>query len=323
MLSAYVDGVLSSDEQATLEARLEREPALRERLQGLRLTVEALANLEEVETPRNFILSPAMVATPRPTPPPPRRRRPAWSALSWATTVATLLLLIVLAGDFFVYAPSLRQEPADQLSSQPQATDDREAEWVVEQVVTEKEIPSPAPEVMMEEMETAGAEAPAEEVVPAESPAEAVEEIPPPAALGTVEGEADIALAPAAPATLAVPEPAPEDEQQNYYVVTTPSPGATPGTSHQRSLESGEAEEAAVDVGGYSPSMTQTMGNTLYPKTPSFETRDDDSAGARVATSSQKAQNVPLWLRGVEATLGLLVVSLMVAMLIARRRQRH
>lgn len=319
MLSAYVDGALSSDEQATLEARLEREPALRERLQGLRLTVEALANLEEVETPRNFILSPAMVAAPKPAPSSPRRRRSSWSALSWATTVATLLLLIVLAGDFFVYAPSLRQESDGRTWSQPQAPDDYETK-VVRQVETEKESPPLAPEVTVEKMEIPGEEAPAEEIAPAESPAGAAEEIPPPAALGTVEGEADVALAPAEPATLADPEPAPEGEQQNYYMVTTPSPGVTPDASHQRSLESGEAKETAVDA-GYSPSTTQAVVTVLHPETPSPEARDDDSDEARVATSSQKAQNVPLWLRGVEVALGLLVVGLAVTTWIAHRRQ--
>ena len=36
LLSAYVDGLLRPDERKKLEARLEREPALRDRLEGMR-----------------------------------------------------------------------------------------------------------------------------------------------------------------------------------------------------------------------------------------------------------------------------------------------
>jgi hypothetical protein len=98
-LSAYLDGMLTPEEQVELEARLERDPALQARLDGLRLTVGALSSLPEVQAPRNFILSPSMVSTPKSAPP----SRLSWPALNWATAVATLLFLVVVAGDLFVF----------------------------------------------------------------------------------------------------------------------------------------------------------------------------------------------------------------------------
>ncbi len=70
--------------------------------------ISPLASLPQVEPPRNFILSPAMVSTP--AAPAAPRRGPRWLALGWATTAATLLLVIVLAGDIFVVAPPTRQK---------------------------------------------------------------------------------------------------------------------------------------------------------------------------------------------------------------------
>jgi hypothetical protein len=92
-------------------------------------------------------------------------------------------------------------------------------------------------------------------------------------------------------------------------------------------LDLQETEEAAVGA-GYAPSMTQAAGTELYQETPSFKARGDDSdegetsAPVVVSTSPQKTQRVPSWLRGIEVALGLVVVGLMLATLMARRRQQ-
>ena len=120
LLSAYLDGMLAVDEQAQLELQLERDPALRARLRGLRLTVRSLAALPQVEVPRNFILSPAMVKdkTPRPA---SRLRTPrrSWPVFGWATAIATLLLMFVVAGDVFWVAPATRPETPPGPGSRP------------------------------------------------------------------------------------------------------------------------------------------------------------------------------------------------------------
>lgn len=60
-LSAYLDHQLPSAEQAALEARLAREPALRQTLAEMRYTVSALKALPLVKPPRSFTLKPHQV----------------------------------------------------------------------------------------------------------------------------------------------------------------------------------------------------------------------------------------------------------------------
>jgi len=99
LLSAYLDGELSPRERARLEARLATDPELRERLEGLRRTVALVRGLPQVQAPRNFLLTPAMVA--------PVRRRPAprrWlaPALTFATTLSALACAAVLMSNLLL-----------------------------------------------------------------------------------------------------------------------------------------------------------------------------------------------------------------------------
>lgn len=91
-LSAYLDGRLSPRERARLEARLAREPALRQRLAELRALRAALRDLPPPRVPRNFTLRPEMV---RPTASP---RRGTW--WRWATALTALLLALVVLADW-------------------------------------------------------------------------------------------------------------------------------------------------------------------------------------------------------------------------------
>jgi ATP-dependent Lon protease len=102
LLSAYLDGQLSAGERARLEAQLAADPALRAELEALRHTVTLVRDLPLVSIPRNFILSPAVAARPRPAP--LARPRRAWAAplLTAATTVVSLLFVVVLAGDLLL-----------------------------------------------------------------------------------------------------------------------------------------------------------------------------------------------------------------------------
>ena len=60
-LSAYIDGMLTEDERANLEKRLEDESALAEEFAILRQTVALVRQLPQLKAPRNFTLTPAMV----------------------------------------------------------------------------------------------------------------------------------------------------------------------------------------------------------------------------------------------------------------------
>lgn len=347
LLSAYLDGVLTSDEQATLEARLEKEPALRERLDGLRLTVDALANLAQVETPRNFILSPAMVAAPRVVASPPRRRR-AWPALSWAATAVTLLFLVVVASDLFVIAPSLRQEAADigaQSPAEPRLglnerevpppagtlekmevvvekevlpvpTDDEaaapDADWVPPAASEEAESEFAASVIEGDQVTVTEAPAPEEAPVAIEQPAE-----PQP----TVRVEAE-APAPPPPSATAVTDELPESPPlvtggEGQDVAESPADleaTATAGVASVSLPTVAPADEGRNDVVPHAPGEATATIPPVVIATPLGE-------AAPKAVSTDSAGEVPLWLRGIEVGLGLAAAALAAAALIARWRR--
>ncbi|MEQ9032954.1 MAG: hypothetical protein RLP44_29815, partial [Aggregatilineales bacterium] len=62
LLSAYLDEMLTSSEREALEARLSIEPDLRRELNALRQTVALMRQLPVMKAPRNYTLTPAMVA---------------------------------------------------------------------------------------------------------------------------------------------------------------------------------------------------------------------------------------------------------------------
>lgn len=93
-LSAYIDGALSPREWARLEKQLAGDPALRARLDTLRQTVALVRGLPPVRAPRNFLLTPRMVAA-RPTRPVPHARRLA-PALTFATAISGILCALLL-----------------------------------------------------------------------------------------------------------------------------------------------------------------------------------------------------------------------------------
>ncbi len=155
LLSAYLDGMLSAEERAALEARLEAEPALRQRLEAMRQTVALLRQLPPVPAPRNFLLTPAMVQ-PRPRPRPRPRTYP---LLRWATVVAAFLWLLVVGVDLGtrtlgpVQAPVEREMALGQKeveSAQPFPAGEEvgaapEATVVIVEKLAEKAVVSPSP----------------------------------------------------------------------------------------------------------------------------------------------------------------------------------
>lgn len=94
LLSAYIDNQLSSSEQAALEARLEREPVLRQTLNELQFTVAALRELEPMRPPRSFALDPASM----------HPQRSLWQLpatwMRFGSALAALLLAVTVTLDF-------------------------------------------------------------------------------------------------------------------------------------------------------------------------------------------------------------------------------
>lgn len=67
-LSAYLDGQLKPETRAALDADLSGDAALRDRVATLRQTVALVQALPLRETPRNYLLTPSMVAEQQPKP---------------------------------------------------------------------------------------------------------------------------------------------------------------------------------------------------------------------------------------------------------------
>jgi hypothetical protein len=117
LLSAYLDGELSAEEQARLGAQLAADPALQAELEALRRTVALVRELPPVRIPRNFVLPPTRAARPRSAP--SARPRRAWTAplLTAATAVVSLMFVAILAGDLLLSgAGQLAPEPAAQMA---------------------------------------------------------------------------------------------------------------------------------------------------------------------------------------------------------------
>ena len=93
MLSAYLDGQLSSKEIARLQKRLQDDRKMQIALDELRSTRAALRSLPMLRAPRNFTLTPQMVGSQT------AARRPAYPPFGFASLVATLLLVLVFIAD--------------------------------------------------------------------------------------------------------------------------------------------------------------------------------------------------------------------------------
>lgn len=324
LLSAYLDGILTSDERVMLDARLRQEPALRKRLEALRLTVDALAHLPMVQTPRNFILSPSMVAPARPAP--RRRQRRTWQVFGWATAVAAVLFLLVFAGDVFVVAPSLRSEPTQVLLEELGAREGRDVPEggevlrqmeVVEEVVVTTEVAR-----VIEESEVISTEAAQlQEAAPAEM-AEAA------AAVGEKTPTAMVGAAPAAPAAEGGgEEPTAEADEKIAEAEVPAAEDVYQGTPVPTALATppgeGEAEE---------PLAPEMLASTVSEQEPLVAPVPSDTLPAEAVPGSplsltpipdeteEAAEGVPIWLRLAEIGLGLAVIGLATATLILRWR---
>lgn len=230
LLSAYLDDVLALEERVELEARLQRDPALVSRLEGLRSTKKALALLPQVEVPRNFILSPAMVALPREVT--PRRQRRVWPVFGWAAAAVTLAFLLVFAGDVFVVAPSARPKQAI-VATEPVAR-------------------------MLAEQETAADEARAPEAVaPSAQPAQSLFEArPTPVAVETQAVEVEETVVES------------EVTQEKEGAAAAAEQAEVPAAGTEESLTTARAVATAAPGGGGGerPAPTATEGGTRVPE---------------------------------------------------------
>ncbi len=244
LLSAYLDGQLSAEEQARLEARLAADPALKAELDALRRTVALVRDLPPVPVPRNFIL-PQEAVRRQPVsarPQPAGRRRRAWAApfLTAATAVSSLLFVVILAGDLlfagarmgaFAPAPEAALEAeAPQAAMEPLPA----AATVVVEAEAERAMPAPTTLPMPTE---------APKAEPAEAPVEAIAEAPAEAAETLEEEPAEETGADASTAAPPAAGGAPIEEPP------TPAATASPHKAAEVGVKAGEAaDEAATEA---------------------------------------------------------------------------
>ena len=346
LLSAYLDGMLTSDERLALEARLQREPALRERLGGLRLTVRALSGLPEVETPRNFVLSPS-VARPRTVV--RSRQRATWPVFGWATAAVTVLFLLVFAGDTFLVAPSLRPRPTTPVVEQEQFVVEVPAEGM-EQAPAEEldaalptggelaQAPEPAEggealEAAADTFEGAPTAAPEMKAAVAEPVvATAVVEAAEPATQApTPTSSVQLRRATPAPTMEAVPTAA----EEAVTAEVTVAPGAV--MSEAQVLEATvvvtpELPVTQLETGSPTSTLRAGMPETMESDRELLTVPEQFATASPAAlavapvtaqpetTGAERAEHAPGWLRLLEVGLGAAVVVLASATLIMRWR---
>ncbi len=90
-ISAYVDGMLSPRDVAAFESRMAEDAALRQRVDETRQVVAMMRAMPLRETPRNYMITPSMVAETRPSPAP--RRAPLF-AMRLATSLVALAFVV-------------------------------------------------------------------------------------------------------------------------------------------------------------------------------------------------------------------------------------
>lgn len=88
LLSAYLDGELSSHERINLEARLQQEPELQAELAELQQVVALIQSMPRTRAPRNYTLDPALYRRPK--------KISFFPALRYVSALAAALVMIFI-----------------------------------------------------------------------------------------------------------------------------------------------------------------------------------------------------------------------------------
>ena len=147
-ISAYVDGRLALDKRQRLEAAMAQSPALRARVTAMQQMVALVKAPAFRDPPRNYLLTPAMVAEPKPARPAPRPvARPLWvMRLTTAITAAAFVLSLGLnlLGGLGMARPAMYTASDEHgvVMFDMRAMDD-EALPVIPEAVVEDDVPVP------------------------------------------------------------------------------------------------------------------------------------------------------------------------------------
>jgi hypothetical protein len=338
MLSLYIDGELSSRDRARVEEHLAECDDCTWELETLRQTVDLMGQLPKVPVPRAFTI----YETPRPRPFGLFQARWVYAYLKGATAVAAALLILVLAADalFQFQRMTTSFAPAKEFAAPATAPTvvarqeappaPMEAPSLPEEVLGEAEVtpspsaveetkalgpmPTPIGPAAREDGLTARAGATATPMatpMPLVDKAEATGTPQPAAAMEAPaeEGALEAPVAPAA-APMATPQPqmtaTPILAAPSAPVSATPSPTPTPLAT-------------ATATATVTPAPTATP--VSMARAPA-EVRPTEEKGALVGQPARPRPPRLTLLRVVEVSLCLLVMVLIAATLIVRRRKK-
>jgi hypothetical protein len=162
-LSAYLDGELNASARQKLESRLARDPNLRAALDDISQTRALLRRTPQRRAPRNFTLSPQMVAK---RPPMPRLV----PVLNYASVVAMLIFAFTFLSPFGLGGGAMAEAPMMESVAMEMPAEEPAAEEPAAPMMMDAAEEPPAEGIMAEPEEDY-----AEEKAPAEESAAAAE----------------------------------------------------------------------------------------------------------------------------------------------------
>ena len=327
LLSAYIDGLVTEEERARIEAAMAADPEIAWQVETLRQTVRLLSELPPVPLPRSFVLTQAQVADvlmerqalasvslPAPTPASPWSRlfvflkggNPVWRN---AAAVAAILFLLLTVGDFARVTPLQRSTP--QFAAAREVGLDRTGQESLDSRAL------PAPQSSSQLIAIPSTEAPAEEEAavaaaePSGAPAvRAAVPTPVQAAPAAAESEAsaeDVVAVEAVPKEESLPEPAvgaasvlpsveageaaappvAAEAPREAAVETIPAPPAAVAVAPSSAVPAEEQAEAAAPAAMAAPTLSKPTPTPQPPPTATPATTAEEPAPAEPAALAQ------------------------------------
>jgi hypothetical protein len=211
-LMDYLDGRLSSEKQAALRADMAQDAALRLEIKQLEQTVAFTRAVPLRESPRNYLLTPTMVAEPNQAAARPTSRQRRWPTLLLRlTTAVTALAFVVTVGLNLLPMGLGVGGTTGKLASDQAVSISEETTLMVAEAATPMPLASVTPGVLGTPLLPTNEEAPNQA----------------PAPMRMMQAEAE-----------ATPEPTPQAGQQGDVMVEELPPGMAP---HPAGAESGGA----------------------------------------------------------------------------------
>lgn len=310
-VSAYLDGELTPKHQAALEADMARDPDLHRRVEALRSLTTMVRAVPLRQPPRNYIVTPSMVAEPEPEP--ARRRRPIW-VMRLATSLVAAAFVITFG--FTLLQQGVTPNLATQSREAPQVSLMRESEAMSDAAVPEPESTpelAGAPDAVVEQEAPAAAEM-AEESTPL-SPEDEMAFAPMPEAGESAEDMEGLGVGGGgdAPAEQEIEQPEAEEAAAEKPAAEEPAEPPMALVAPAEPEEETPVEDAEVVKSAPPEAVEETQAPAEAPVPP-----PQDAGDGERRTAARPPRSVPL---GVTIGLGIATVILTAVTIWLSRRQ--